>query len=71
MGKIIISLVVAAIITIMLRGTFIPDFKSLCMTAGLTALVYYVCFIELGKMDEIEILEEHKREPEDPEEILP
>lgn len=60
-GNIIFSLISGVIITIMLRGTFIPDLKSVCMTAGLGALVYYFCFVELGKMDEVEILEEHKR----------
>lgn len=63
--RIIFSLAIGIIVGLIIN----EPFPSLSIGA-LFSVVSFVVFLPFGK-DEVEILEEYTREPEDPEEILP
>jgi hypothetical protein len=63
--RIIFSLAIGIIVGLIIHEPF-PSVS----VGVLFSIVSFVIFLPFGK-DEVEILEEYKREPEDPEEILP
>lgn len=69
--KIIISLAAGAICVICSQRSF--DFNLFSVIATLISglVIYGLFFRVMPEMDKVEILEEYKREPEDPEDILP
>lgn len=63
--KVLVSLVFGAACTWFLVGDIVIDIIPISIFLVLSSLFYYVLFVHNQK-DEVEILEEYVREPEDP-----